>query len=127
MRLIVFQLLVSPRQRKPYKIDKEKLKDYIKNHPDNYLREIAKVFGTSITAISKACKRLKITRKKPPFYKERDEEKRKSFIKMIEDIPENNRVYVDESGINNVNMGEHSEEKKHMELYLETVIIEKAS
>jgi len=54
----------SHRKRNPYKIDPECLKDYIKEHPDAYLREIAESFGTSITAIFKACKRQKITVKK---------------------------------------------------------------
>ena len=52
------------RNRKPHKIDGEKLKVYIEEYPDSYLREIAEFFGTSITAVFKACKRLKITLKK---------------------------------------------------------------
>ena len=46
------------------KIDPEKLTQYIKEHPDAYLIEIAEAFECSDSAISKACKRLKITRKK---------------------------------------------------------------
>jgi len=46
------------------KIDPEKLKSYIQGHPDAYLREIAKVFECSVSAIRKALKRQKITRKK---------------------------------------------------------------
>jgi len=52
------------RRRKPHKIDGEKLKAYIQEHPDSYLREIAQFFGTTITAVFYACKRLKITLKK---------------------------------------------------------------
>ena len=58
-------LIPNPtRERKPQKLEAEKLKAYIKNHPDRYLREIAEEFGVTITAIFYACKRLKITLKK---------------------------------------------------------------
>lgn len=46
------------------KIDPEKLKEYIEKNPDAYLREIAKEFGCCISAVDKALKRIKITRKK---------------------------------------------------------------
>ena len=39
-------------------------------------------------------------KKKTPFYKERDENKREEFQKRLEEIAEDNRIYVDESGIN---------------------------
>ena len=45
------------------KIAPEKLMEHVKNHPDDYLREIAVVFNCSDTAIRKALKKLKITRK----------------------------------------------------------------
>jgi len=51
-------------KRKPRKIDHEKIKDYIKKHPDAYLQEIAQEFGLSINGVWSACKRLNITRKK---------------------------------------------------------------
>ena len=46
------------------KLEPEKLGAYVKEHPDAYLREIAEVFGCSGTAVAKALKRLKISRKK---------------------------------------------------------------
>lgn len=46
------------------KIDPDKLRKYIEENPDAYLREIAKEFGCCISAVNKALKRLKITRKK---------------------------------------------------------------
>lgn len=53
--------------KRPFKkIDPEKLEQYVKANPDAYLREIASIFKCSETAISKALKRLKITRKKRP-------------------------------------------------------------
>jgi len=46
------------------KINPDQLAQYVKNHPDAYLSEIAEIFNCSNTAVSKALKRLKITRKK---------------------------------------------------------------
>ena len=46
------------------KIDPDKLRKYIEEHPDAYLREIAEEFRCCINAVSKALKKLKITRKK---------------------------------------------------------------
>lgn len=54
------------KDKRPYKIDEEKLKAYIEEHPDAYLREIAEVFGITISAVFYACRRLKITLKKRP-------------------------------------------------------------
>lgn len=89
------------KERTPHKIENEKLKAYLKEHPDAYLREIAQFFGAAVTTVFYACKRLKITlKKKTPFYQERDEKQREEFHKKLEGIPEDKRVYVDESGIN---------------------------
>ena len=57
---------LSPKKRTETwrKIDPEKLKQYNDEHPDAYLKEIAEEFGCSDTAVRKAFKRLKITRKK---------------------------------------------------------------
>jgi len=46
------------------KIDPEKLKAYLAEHPDAYQREMAREFGCAQSAIEKALKRLGITRKK---------------------------------------------------------------
>ena len=46
------------------KIEPTKLKEYIAEHPDAYLREIAEEFGCSVTAVMNALRRLKISRKK---------------------------------------------------------------
>jgi len=53
-----------PLIRKHKKIDPVKLKAYVSQNPDKYMREIAEVFNCSDVAISLAFKRLKITRKK---------------------------------------------------------------
>lgn len=46
------------------KIDPEKLKEYVKLHPDAYQKEMAKEFSCSQSAIHNALARLNITRKK---------------------------------------------------------------
>jgi transposase len=51
--------------KRPFKkIDPEKLKVFMKDKPDAYLKEIAEVFSCCLTAVRKALKRLNITRKK---------------------------------------------------------------
>lgn len=54
----------KPLNRTFKKIDPEKLKAYLKEHPDDTQREIAEKFGCCNQAVSKAMKRLNITRKK---------------------------------------------------------------
>ena len=46
------------------KIDPEKLKAYVEEHPDAYQSEMAKAFGCSESGIRDALGRYKITRKK---------------------------------------------------------------
>ena len=55
---------VKIRVRKPKKIYPDKLVKYIEEHPDAYLVEIADEFNCTTTAVSKALKKLNITRKK---------------------------------------------------------------
>lgn len=59
---------VKVRIRKPKKICPEKLVKYINKKPDAYLTEIAEEFNCSTTAVIKALKKLKITRKKKPLH-----------------------------------------------------------
>ena len=46
------------------KIDPEKLKAYVEEHPDAYQREMAEEFGCSKSGIREALRRHNITRKK---------------------------------------------------------------
>ena len=46
------------------KVDPARLKEYLEQHPDAYLKEMAEEFDCSSAAILKALKRLEITRKK---------------------------------------------------------------
>ena len=54
----------KPVKRSFRKIAPEKLKRYFDEHPDAYLREAATEFNCCETAITYACRKLKITRKK---------------------------------------------------------------
>ena len=47
------------------KIDPDKLRKYVEEHPDAYQHEMAEAFSVRLFTIQKALKRLKITRKKP--------------------------------------------------------------
>jgi len=57
---------LSPKKRKETwkKIDPDKLKQFVEEHPDAYQHEMAAHFGVRLYAIQKALKRLKITRKR---------------------------------------------------------------
>ena len=57
----------KPLNRGFKKIDPDKLRTYVKEHPDDTQQEIADAFGCTNQAVSKALKRLKITRKKKRF------------------------------------------------------------
>ena len=50
------------------KIDPAVLTDYVKKHPDAYLKEIAQVFGCTDEAVRLALRHLGITRKKRQRY-----------------------------------------------------------
>ena len=54
----------KPLIRKPKKIGPEALRAYVREHPDDTQQEMANAFHCSNQAISKALKRLDITRKK---------------------------------------------------------------
>lgn len=54
------------RHKPPTKIDEERLRRHVEEHPDAYLRERAELFGVNESAIRKAFKRMGITRKKNP-------------------------------------------------------------
>ncbi len=45
----------------PSRIDNQKLKKYIEENPDMYLREIVKAFSSTLQAVLYACKRFNIT------------------------------------------------------------------
>jgi transposase len=61
-----FYQMPKTRQERRRKIDKEKLKQAVKEKPDAYLHELATLFGCSFQAVFTALKNLGITLKKRP-------------------------------------------------------------
>ncbi|HAT8179496.1 TPA: hypothetical protein JA361_08490 [Legionella pneumophila] len=85
----------SGRLRNPYKIDSNKLKEFIKEHADAFLNEIASHFGITAPAIHAAMKGKNITQKKTLLYRERCPTKRHQCIEVIEQLSPQRLVYVD--------------------------------
>ena len=50
--------------RSPHKLPLDALEEYVKEHPDEFLREIASHFGCGKDAVARALKKLGFTRKK---------------------------------------------------------------
>lgn len=80
-------------------MNREKLIEHLSGHADAYLTEIGDHFGVSGTAIFKACKRWKITRKKTLCCSARNEKKRKAFRRELSVIDKKSLIYVDECGL----------------------------
>ena len=59
-----------------YKINEDRLKDFVAKNPDAYLREIAEEFKTTIPAVFYACRRNKITLKKRRHITRKETKKR---------------------------------------------------
>ena len=76
----------KPLNRSFKKTDPEKLKAYVKEHPDETQKEMAEAFGCCNQAISKALKRCGITQKKTVRYKEQNSEKVEKYLNEIKDI-----------------------------------------
>lgn len=89
----------KPRKKFFRKIYPKKLEEYLNEHPDAYLREIAAVFGCSIAAVSKAIKSVGYTKKKNITYKEQDSQKAAEYLQKIKDIKPETIAYIDETGI----------------------------
>ena len=57
-------LRAIPVPRSPHKLPLKSLEEYVKEHPDAFLREIAEHFGCGKDAVARALKKLGFTRKK---------------------------------------------------------------
>jgi len=75
------------------------LGEYLEQHPDAYLKEMAEEFGCSEVAIWKALRRMKVTRKKTTLLRESNEDFRQSFVEKLKGLTPRQLVYVDECGI----------------------------
>ena len=92
---------LEPKKRRETwrKIEPVRLKEYLKQHPDAYLKEIAEEFGCSDVVVLQAFRRLKISRKKTTLYKEISESSRQKFVDKLKTVSPESLVYVDETGI----------------------------
>ena len=89
------ELKNKPLNRSFKKLDPEKLKAYVKEHPDAYQQEMAERFGCSRQAVQKALKKLGITRKKTKRYREQRAEQVAKYLEQIAHIPTSQIAYVD--------------------------------
>jgi transposase len=73
---------LAPKSRRssPSLIDNEKLRSFISEHPDAYLREIAKAFGVTAQAVFYACRRLKISLKKRDPITKKEMRKKEEYL-----------------------------------------------
>jgi len=89
-----------PLERGFRKIDRAALREDVTLHPDDYDGERADRFGVSRSGIQYARAGLGITRKKKtPKAREQDETERRLYLEVLELIPEEERIYIDESGV----------------------------
>jgi transposase len=72
----------KPKRTCEKKINKEKLKKKLEEKPDSELAELAKPFGCSAWAVSKALKKMKFTRKKRLLRTQKNQKKSEmNFLK----------------------------------------------
>ncbi|MHC5737458.1 IS630 family transposase [Nostoc sp.] len=81
--------------------DWEKFRQFAEMHGDKTQARMAQLWSLNISTrtISRGLKKIGWSRKKTYGYRERDNAKRAIFIQQLEKIPESQRVYVDESGM----------------------------
>ena len=66
--------------RSPHKLPLDALEEYVKKHPDEFLREIASHFGCGKDAVARALKKLGFTRKKNKKYTERGMNRKGKYL-----------------------------------------------
>jgi len=94
----------SLENRKPQgahkKLDPEKLRAYVAEHPDAYLAEIGEAFGCCGSAVCRVLARLGITRKKKSKrFSEQNPERVAEYLAELEKVSGRPVVYVDETGM----------------------------
>ncbi len=82
-----------------------------------YLVEIAKEFNCSDVAISKALKKLNITRKKTTSYKKQCPKKVEKYLDEIKDFKKEYIIYIDETGIQGYIYREYARAVKDKKIY----------
>lgn len=122
MNNISFDLSNKPLNRGHKKIDPKELIAYLEEHPDAYQKKIAKHFDATQQGVAKALKRLKITwKKKTLTYKEQRQELVDKYNEKIKDIPKDEIVYVDETGIDTCLIREYGYAPKGIRVHGKTL------
>ncbi len=68
---------------RPKTVNDNALKEYVKQNPDKFLREIADVFKITKSGICRAFKRLNITRKKKTCHTKKQMNQREKYTWII--------------------------------------------
>lgn len=68
--------------RSPHKLPLDALEEYVKEHPDAFLREIASHFGCGKDAVARALKKLGFTRKKNKKYTEKGMNRKGKYLQI---------------------------------------------
>lgn len=80
------------------KLNSQKLAEYVQQHPDAYLHEIAEHFHCSKSAIFYALKKsVSRVKKKTTTYKEQDLNKAKHYLNQLAEFFDYQHVYLDET------------------------------
>ncbi|MDQ6961624.1 MAG: IS630 family transposase [Mariprofundaceae bacterium] len=98
------------------RVTAEELKVYVDAHPNVILADIAEHFGFTIPGIFYHLRKHGYVRKKTLRYVERNESKRQLYLEKIANIPTENIVYIDESGICHQDIKQHCWTKKGNEI-----------
>jgi transposase len=73
--------------RSPHKIPDAELKEYVKEHPDAYLKEIAEHFKCGVSSVHDALKRNGIAYKKTPFVPGKGRRKTQKVYRFCKNVP----------------------------------------
>ena len=93
----------------PWKLTPKTLAAHVAAYPNAYQYERAEALGVSQYMIGVSLKRLGL---KTFRYREKDDEGGKVFLKQLNAVPENKRVYVDETGFNEPLIREYAYAKR---------------
>ncbi|EET45773.1 transposase [Neisseria sicca ATCC 29256] len=80
------------------KLDRQKLAQYVGQHPDAYLHEIAKHFDCTAATVCYALKQMGMTRKKDHHLQRTRSGQSNAYLTQLAEFSDYQRVYLDETG-----------------------------
>ena len=80
--------------------DYQAFRDYVDANPDKTQEEMAQYFKVGSSTIGRALKKLHYSKKKSKTYSERNDKLRAAYVHEIKTLSSQERVYIDESGMN---------------------------